>query len=554
MGKYKRKTNRTLKFTQELLDEARVRIDQGQSKRSVANALGVNECSLRKRLKLGTTPVTLGRFKPVFTSDQEKELADHIRDLDNRFYGLRMKDLKSLAFQYAELNQISHRFNQETKMAGKHWIKDFARRNQLSLRAPEKVSLARATGFNKIQCNRFFDNLRQCYEKTKAPAHRIFNMDETGMSTVPNRMPKVFAPRGKRTVSKVVAAERGQLVTAVCCMGASGVWVPPALIFPRKRMKDELFYGSPPGTLQLVTESGYMNSELFIRWLRHFQDYVKSSEDDPVLLILDNHSSHCTLEAINFCRNNFIVLLSLPPHASHKMQPLDRCFFGPMKSAFSSECDKWMVQNPGRPVTLKQMSSLFHAAYSKVATIQICEKAFATTGLYPYNPDVFTEEDFAPSEVTDQQLHIELANDTPHEIEDSVEMLPGSENVEATDSIKKCSLPTSMEDHNDDEDNLPLSVLIDRLHKEPVTQTKIHDAGLKTPIKKAFTDSTGLNNTKPDHESIQDCQDIENVKSKLFSSPECDLAVPGTSGVTPKMIIPLPKAKHEQIRTGRSKR
>lgn len=530
MGKYKRKTNRTLKFTQELLDEARRRIGEGKSKRSVADALGVNESSLRKRLKSGTVPVCLGRFKPVFTADQERELADHMKDLDNRFYGLRMKDVKLLAYQYAELNHINHRFNQEKKMAGTHWVRDFARRNILSLRVPEKVSLARATGFNKIQCKRFFDNLRKCYENTIVPAHRIFNMDETGMSTVPNKMPKVFASKGKRTVSKVVAAERGQLVTAVCCMGAAGVWVPPALIFPRKRMKDDLFYGCPPGTLKLVTDSGYMNSELFIRWLQHFQDYIKSSEDDPVILILDNHSSHCTLEAITFCRNNFIVLLSLPPHGSHKMQPLDRCFFGPLKSAFSSECDKWMVQNPGRPVTLRQMSSLFHAAYSKVATIQICEKAFSTTGLYPFNPDVFTEEDFAPSEVTNRPLPIKTTNDNLLEMKDTVDVL------------------------SSDDDELPLSVLISKLHKKQVIPTKIPDASLETLIKNSCANSSSLNNTMQNPEPFQVHKNNENVNSKLVSLHECDPAVPGVSGVTPKMIIPLPQAKHEQIRSGRSKR
>ena len=78
-------------------------------------------------------------------------MAAHIRDLEIRLYGLRMKDVRFLAFQYADMNKTPHRFNLETKMAGKHWT--------LSLRNPEKISLARAIGFNKVQCQRFFDNL-----------------------------------------------------------------------------------------------------------------------------------------------------------------------------------------------------------------------------------------------------------------------------------------------------------------------------------------------------------------------------------------------------------
>lgn len=52
MGKYKRKSDRELKFTQEMLVQAQQRIAKGESKRSVAKSFNVNECSLRKRLRL----------------------------------------------------------------------------------------------------------------------------------------------------------------------------------------------------------------------------------------------------------------------------------------------------------------------------------------------------------------------------------------------------------------------------------------------------------------------------------------------------------------------
>jgi hypothetical protein len=60
-------------------------------------------------------------------------------------------------------------------------------------------------------------------------------MDESGISTLPNKLPKVIAEKGKRLVDKIVSADRGQLVTFVCCFSASGVYVPPAMIFPRKK-------------------------------------------------------------------------------------------------------------------------------------------------------------------------------------------------------------------------------------------------------------------------------------------------------------------------------
>lgn len=51
VGNYKRKSNRKLSFDENLLNEVRERIENGESKRSVAKSIGVNECTLRKRLK-----------------------------------------------------------------------------------------------------------------------------------------------------------------------------------------------------------------------------------------------------------------------------------------------------------------------------------------------------------------------------------------------------------------------------------------------------------------------------------------------------------------------
>lgn len=386
----------------------------------------------------------------------EIELANHCRDLDSRFYGLGTKSLRSLAFQFAQLNGLAHRFNENKKMAGKDWVYSFCKRQNLSLRAPEKCSLGRAMGFNRTQVERFFKNLKKIMTEKRIPPHRMFNMDESGLSTVPNKIPKVFAQKGKKLVGKVVSGERGQTITIVCCMSPTGIFVHPAMIFPRKRMKPELYYGAPHGTLPLISDSGYMNSEIFIDWLKHFQAFVKSCEDNPTLLILDNHISHRSLSAILYCREHHITLLSLPPHASHMMQPLDRSFFGPLKTAYSNEVDKWMTTNAGLTVNQTHVAQLFDAAYSKVATIPVAKNGFRKTGIFPYDDGIFSDEDFRPSEVTDKPLNV-----------------PNDE-------------------HNSDSDNEPLILIAEKLKKitdnqdyqEPSTSNiAIHKTPPSTPIK-----------------------------------------------------------------------
>ncbi|GBL88236.1 hypothetical protein AVEN_117816-1 [Araneus ventricosus] len=93
-----------------------------------------------------------------------------------------------------------------------------------------------------------------------------------------------------------------------------------------------------------------MNSHLFIDWLKHFVKHSEPSAEDLILLIADNHTSHCSLPAVLFRRENHIRFLTLPPHVSHVLQPLD--VFAPLKALYSSEAEKWLVQNPGNAITL----------------------------------------------------------------------------------------------------------------------------------------------------------------------------------------------------------
>jgi len=53
-------------------------------------------------------------------------------------------------------------------------------------------------------------------------ASRIYNVDETGLSTVQKRTRKILAMKGKQQVGSVASGERGTTTTAVCCVSASG--------------------------------------------------------------------------------------------------------------------------------------------------------------------------------------------------------------------------------------------------------------------------------------------------------------------------------------------
>ena len=103
------------------------------------------------------------------------------------------------------------------------------------------------------------------------------------------------------------------------------------------------------------------------------------------------------MPAYNFCRTNGITMLSFPPHTSHKLQPLDLTVFGPLKKAYSNECSTFMRQHPHQKITPYDVAEIFNSAFVKIATIGNSQKGFQISGIWPYNPNIFSQEDFLPS-------------------------------------------------------------------------------------------------------------------------------------------------------------
>jgi len=102
-------------------------------------------------------------------------------------------------------------------------------------------------------------------------------------------------------------------------------------IFPRKRYKDFFLSNGPPDSIGMGNASGWVTNDEFYVFMEHFIKYVKPSIEDPILLLLDNHSSHLAIQTIDLVKNNG-VMLSFPPHCSHRLQPLDVSVFGPFKT------------------------------------------------------------------------------------------------------------------------------------------------------------------------------------------------------------------------------
>ena len=111
---------------------------------------------------------------------------------------------------------------------------------------------------------------------------------------------------------------------------------------------------------------------------------------------------HLDIKVLNFAKSNGVTLLSFPPHCSHKLQPLDVSVFGPLKKLINASQGNWMRNNPGKTMTIYDLPGIMREAWPLAAVQKNIIKGFEVAGIFPFNPEVFTDADYAPSFVTDR--------------------------------------------------------------------------------------------------------------------------------------------------------
>jgi hypothetical protein len=104
------------------------------------------------------------------------------------------------------------------------------------------------------------------------------------------------------------------------------------------------------------------------------------------VLISDGLGSHETLEALEFCYENNIILCRLPSHTSHKLQPCDVSVFTRLKDEYRDEAER-LFHGGANTVGKQHFTSLYSRAREKAFTKRNIMAGWAACGLFPFNPD-----------------------------------------------------------------------------------------------------------------------------------------------------------------------
>ena len=311
--------------------------------------------------------------------EEEAELVYFLVGSANVGYAKTKKDVLAIVSRVAESKGL-------TNCPVSHgWWESFRKRHpHLALRTAEKLSYARYVSTDPDIIDKYFDLLKDTLSDNKRldrPA-QIFNCDETGLP-LDQTPPYVIAAKGQKHPRTVVAGSKKQ-ITVLACANAAGNALPPLVIFARKALNPQLTHGEVPGTMYGLTDSGWMDGEVFDNWFSH-HFLVHAPAVRPLLLLLDGHSTHHNPSFVRKAAQEKVIVFCLPPNTTHITQPLDKGVFGPLKVAWAEQCHRYIQLNPGKVVTQYEFMDLFSRAWCKAMTVSNIMSAFRTTGVYPYN-------------------------------------------------------------------------------------------------------------------------------------------------------------------------
>jgi hypothetical protein len=359
------------------------------SLREIADKYGVQRSTLGRRWRGVTRSKEDGYAnQQALSPQQEMELVRYIETLTKRGLPPTREMIRNFSSTVAK------------RQLGEGWVTRFINRHKLDLISKWTTAMDRQRHLadSELKYRFYFELLQQKITEYQLEARDIHNMDEKGfLIGLIGRSKRIFSKRQweKKEVRTSLQDGSREFLTLLACCCADGSSLPPALIYAAakgairsswvediKAGEHEVFVSSSP--------TGWSNDNVGLAWLEQvFDRCTKQRSGRWRLLILDGHGSHLTMEFISYCDRHRILLMILPPHSTHTLQPLDVVLFKPLSQAYSNELTNHLHKAQGLvPIKKGDFFPLFWKAWQASFQQSTISKAFEATGIWPIDPNV----------------------------------------------------------------------------------------------------------------------------------------------------------------------
>lgn len=384
-------------YSNEQLDQCLTEVLDGKisataaaKKYKIAKGTIINKIHGRKWLKVGG--------QTALSSNEELEFANNLTTCAEWGFPLTKHDLRLLVKHYLDRQgKTVKQFN--NNCPGEDWASSFMQRHKaaLSQRLGNNIKRSRASVDHNM-LGTFHDELSRSLEGLSPEA--IFNYDESNLSDDPGKKLMIFK-RGIKYPDNVTNFSKSA-VSIMLCISASGVCLPPYVVYKANNIWDTWRIGGPKGkpfcsnkccsrgSRYNRSNHGWFDAVCFVDWFK--MCFLPHALEIPgaKALLGDNLSSHFTPEVLNLCKEHNIRFICLPPNATHLCQPLDISFFGPMKKAWRKILHDWKQINvKSSSVNKSIFPRLLKQLFDDLAPTmcQNAQSGFRTSGIYPLSKE-----------------------------------------------------------------------------------------------------------------------------------------------------------------------
>lgn len=392
-------------YTDATIEEALQKIvDEQWSIRRAADTYKISFGTLYNRYN-GLHIRSVGR-PTLFSNEEELQFIESAAICGEWGFPLSKADIQALAKSCLDQKGAIISWLKENK-PGIDWVDQLLLRHKSAVvkRVAANIKRARAT-VSETSLKEYFKNIEKTIKGV--PPANCFNYDETNFSNDPGRSFKIYR-RGVKYPEQICNYSKSA-TTVMMCGSASGVLLPPYIVYRAEKMWNTWTENGPKGfpccnqrccsagARYNRTRHGWMEAVTFRDWfMNSFLPHAKTLQGKRVL-IGDNLAAHFSDDVLKACEQNNIDFVCLVPKSTHLTQPLDVCFFRPMKNAWRSTLKKWKDKNPRISSLPKEefprllQSSLLamdnpESAKEPGAISRDLISGFAATGIVPFNPE-----------------------------------------------------------------------------------------------------------------------------------------------------------------------